>query len=164
MIVPGSCRNSCPETDKSVTHITFTQWKCADSTLYLNTTSVCAGIWTTDLFVCAWKLFLMAYIYLPITVSGITAEQNSLPLYHRVSPLAVTMANPFARLMSGRNTALMLAGVGAGALASGYMITDGSAVAHAEKRRLFPPRWIPVQTYRIKLMCCVIDVILDSVK
>uniref|UniRef100_A0A8C6TGX2 Creatine kinase, mitochondrial 2b (sarcomeric) n=1 Tax=Neogobius melanostomus TaxID=47308 RepID=A0A8C6TGX2_9GOBI len=49
------------------------------------------------------------------------------------------MANPLSRVMSGRNTALMLASVGAGALASGYMFTEGSAAAAAERRRLYPP-------------------------
>lgn len=48
------------------------------------------------------------------------------------------MANPFTRMMSGRNTVWMLASVGAGALASGYMLTEGSAAAAAERRRLYP--------------------------
>lgn len=49
------------------------------------------------------------------------------------------MANPFTRVMSGRNTALMLASMGAGVLASGYMFTESNATAAAERRRLYPP-------------------------
>uniref|UniRef100_A0A3B4AT19 Creatine kinase S-type, mitochondrial n=1 Tax=Periophthalmus magnuspinnatus TaxID=409849 RepID=A0A3B4AT19_9GOBI len=49
------------------------------------------------------------------------------------------MANSFARMMSGRNTAVMLASVGTGALVSGYLLTEGSSTAAAERRKLYPP-------------------------
>uniref|UniRef100_A0A3P8TRY3 Creatine kinase S-type, mitochondrial n=1 Tax=Amphiprion percula TaxID=161767 RepID=A0A3P8TRY3_AMPPE len=45
------------------------------------------------------------------------------------------MANSFTRMMTGRNTAVMLA-VGAGSLASGYLLTESAAAA--ERRRLYP--------------------------
>ncbi|CAG07812.1 unnamed protein product [Tetraodon nigroviridis] len=46
------------------------------------------------------------------------------------------MASPFARVMSGRNKAVMLASVGAGALTSAYLLSDSSMAA--ERRRLYP--------------------------
>lgn len=48
------------------------------------------------------------------------------------------MASPFARVMSGRNKAVMLASVGAGALTSAYLLSDSTIAA--EKRRLYPAR------------------------
>ncbi|XP_053276854.1 creatine kinase U-type, mitochondrial [Pleuronectes platessa] len=48
------------------------------------------------------------------------------------------MANSFTRMMSGRSTAVLLASIGAGTLASGYLLCDSSAAA-AERRRLYPP-------------------------
>lgn len=48
------------------------------------------------------------------------------------------MANPFVRAMSGRNKAVMLASVGAGALTSAYLLGDSTMAA--EKRRLYPAR------------------------
>ncbi|KAK7934463.1 hypothetical protein WMY93_005359 [Mugilogobius chulae] len=53
--------------------------------------------------------------------------------------LRVTMANPFTRMMSCRNTAVMLASVGAGALVTGYKLTESSATAATERKRLYPP-------------------------
>lgn len=51
------------------------------------------------------------------------------------------MANSFTRIMSGRNTAVILASIGAGTLASGYVLSDNTAaVAAAERTRLYPPR------------------------
>ncbi|KAG7490051.1 SEC14 2 [Solea senegalensis] len=55
------------------------------------------------------------------------------------NPDQVTMAQSFTRLLSGRNTAVMLTGIGAGTLACGYLLSDGTAAA--ERRRMFPPRW-----------------------
>ncbi|XP_031161764.1 creatine kinase U-type, mitochondrial-like isoform X2 [Sander lucioperca] len=50
------------------------------------------------------------------------------------------MANSFTRIMSGRNTAVILASIGAGTLASGYVLSDNTAaVAAAERTRLYPP-------------------------
>lgn len=48
------------------------------------------------------------------------------------------MASPFARMMSGRNKAVMLASVGAGALTSAYLLSDSTIAA--ERRRLYPAR------------------------
>ncbi|KAK5870960.1 hypothetical protein PBY51_003864 [Eleginops maclovinus] len=47
------------------------------------------------------------------------------------------MANSFTRMMSGRNTAVILASVGAGTLTSGYFLCDNTAAA--ERRKLYPP-------------------------
>uniref|UniRef100_A0A665T8L6 Creatine kinase S-type, mitochondrial n=1 Tax=Echeneis naucrates TaxID=173247 RepID=A0A665T8L6_ECHNA len=47
------------------------------------------------------------------------------------------MANSFTRMVSGRNTAVVLASIGAGTLASGYLLSD--ATAAAERSRLYPP-------------------------
>ncbi|XP_034728374.1 creatine kinase U-type, mitochondrial-like [Etheostoma cragini] len=51
------------------------------------------------------------------------------------------MANSFTRIMSGRNTAVILASIGAGTLASGYIFSDNTAAAAAaaERTRLYPP-------------------------
>ncbi|XP_077943269.1 creatine kinase U-type, mitochondrial isoform X2 [Gasterosteus aculeatus] len=49
-----------------------------------------------------------------------------------------TMANSFTRMMSGRHTAVILASIGAGTLASGYLLSD-HIVAAAERTRLYPP-------------------------
>lgn len=45
-------------------------------------------------------------------------------------------------MMSGRNTAVILASVGAGTLASGYLLSDSTAAA--ERRKLYPPRYVYV--------------------
>lgn len=50
------------------------------------------------------------------------------------------MANSFTRMMSGRHTAVILASIGAGTLASGYLLSD-HIVAAAERTRLYPPRY-----------------------
>ncbi|XP_029295378.1 creatine kinase U-type, mitochondrial-like [Cottoperca gobio] len=50
------------------------------------------------------------------------------------------MANSFTRMMSGRNTAVILASVGAGTLTTGYLLSDNiAAAAAAERRKLYPP-------------------------
>ncbi|KAG9353584.1 hypothetical protein JZ751_011704 [Albula glossodonta] len=47
------------------------------------------------------------------------------------------MASSFTRMISGRNTAMVLASLGAGTLAAGYAMTDTAAAE--EKRKLYPP-------------------------
>ncbi|XP_036384558.1 creatine kinase S-type, mitochondrial-like [Megalops cyprinoides] len=47
------------------------------------------------------------------------------------------MASSFTRILSGRNTAVLLASLGAGTLATGYALSD-SAVAE-DRRKLYPP-------------------------
>uniref|UniRef100_A0A8C4Z658 Creatine kinase S-type, mitochondrial n=2 Tax=Gadus morhua TaxID=8049 RepID=A0A8C4Z658_GADMO len=49
----------------------------------------------------------------------------------------VTMATQFTRMLAGRNTAVVLASLGAGTLATGYLLTDSTAAA--ERRVLYPP-------------------------
>lgn len=58
------------------------------------------------------------------------------------NPDHVTMANSFTRMMSGRNKAVMLASIGAGTLASAYVFSDSTAAA--ERKRLYPPRYMCV--------------------
>lgn len=50
------------------------------------------------------------------------------------------MASTFSRMLSGRTTAMLVASVGAGTLASGYLMNE-SGVSAAERRKLYPPRW-----------------------
>ncbi|TNN47378.1 Creatine kinase S-type, mitochondrial [Liparis tanakae] len=55
------------------------------------------------------------------------------------------MASSFTRMLSGRHTAVILASIGAGTLASGYLLGD-HVVAAAERTRLYPPRYPPTIT------------------
>ncbi|XP_046698142.1 creatine kinase S-type, mitochondrial isoform X2 [Silurus meridionalis] len=48
------------------------------------------------------------------------------------------MASPFTRMLSSRTTAMLMASVGAGTLASGYLMND-SGVSAAERKKLYPP-------------------------
>ncbi|KAG9354366.1 hypothetical protein JZ751_001073 [Albula glossodonta] len=50
------------------------------------------------------------------------------------------MASSFTRMMSSRNTAVMLASLGAGTLASGYLLSDSAntPLAAAEKKKMYP--------------------------
>uniref|UniRef100_A0A3Q3KFC5 Creatine kinase S-type, mitochondrial n=1 Tax=Monopterus albus TaxID=43700 RepID=A0A3Q3KFC5_MONAL len=47
------------------------------------------------------------------------------------------MATSFTRMISGRNEGMILAGMGAGTLASGYLLSDSSTAA--ERRKFYPP-------------------------
>lgn len=49
------------------------------------------------------------------------------------------MASSFTRLISGRNTAVLLASLGAGTAATGFLWSDSSLAAEA-KKKLYPPR------------------------
>lgn len=49
------------------------------------------------------------------------------------------MASSFTRLISGRNTAALLASLGAGTVATGFLLSDSSLAAEA-KKKLYPPR------------------------
>ncbi len=51
------------------------------------------------------------------------------------------MASMFTRVLSGRNTAVIMAGLGAGTLVSSYIRTE-SGVFAGEKKKLYPPRWV----------------------
>lgn len=50
------------------------------------------------------------------------------------------MATSFTRMMSGRNTAVLLASLGAGTMATGYLMTDSNILSAEERRKLYPPR------------------------
>lgn len=49
------------------------------------------------------------------------------------------MANSFTRLISGRNTAVLLASLGAGTMATGLLLSENNLAAEA-KKKLYPPR------------------------
>lgn len=59
--------------------------------------------------------------------------------FSRRYPKAASMANSFTRVMCGRNKAVMMASLGAGTLASAYLLSDGAAAA--ERKKLYPPRF-----------------------
>ncbi|XP_016356549.1 creatine kinase S-type, mitochondrial [Sinocyclocheilus anshuiensis] len=49
------------------------------------------------------------------------------------------MASMFTRVLSGRNTAVIMAGLGAGTLVSSYIMMIESGVSAGEKKKLYPP-------------------------
>uniref|UniRef100_A0A3Q2YMJ2 Creatine kinase S-type, mitochondrial n=1 Tax=Hippocampus comes TaxID=109280 RepID=A0A3Q2YMJ2_HIPCM len=48
------------------------------------------------------------------------------------------MANSFARLMLGRNTAALLATMGVGTMSAGFLLSDGSSLAAEARKKLYP--------------------------
>ncbi|KAF4108491.1 creatine kinase, mitochondrial 2a (sarcomeric) [Onychostoma macrolepis] len=49
------------------------------------------------------------------------------------------MASSFAKVMSSRTTGLLMASLGAGAVATGYLLNDNAAVVAEQRRKLYPP-------------------------
>ncbi|KAF6714748.1 Creatine kinase S-type, mitochondrial [Oryzias melastigma] len=49
------------------------------------------------------------------------------------------MASSFSRLMSGRNAAALLAGLGAGTMATGFLGSENGSLVAEAKRKLYPP-------------------------
>ncbi|XP_061589981.1 creatine kinase, mitochondrial 2a (sarcomeric) isoform X1 [Cololabis saira] len=49
------------------------------------------------------------------------------------------MANSFRRLVSGRNTAMLMASLGAGTLATGFLLNENSSLLADTKKKLYPP-------------------------
>uniref|UniRef100_A0A672SGE4 Creatine kinase S-type, mitochondrial n=1 Tax=Sinocyclocheilus grahami TaxID=75366 RepID=A0A672SGE4_SINGR len=49
------------------------------------------------------------------------------------------MASSFAKVMSSRTTGLLMASLGAGAVATGYLMSDNAAVSADQRRKLYPP-------------------------
>ncbi|XP_072515754.1 creatine kinase, mitochondrial 2a (sarcomeric) [Salminus brasiliensis] len=49
------------------------------------------------------------------------------------------MASSFTKLLTGRNTSLLLASLGAGTIAAGYLMRENAKISAAEKRKLYPP-------------------------
>nr|XP_029137453.1 creatine kinase U-type, mitochondrial-like isoform X1 [Labrus bergylta] len=49
------------------------------------------------------------------------------------------MAGPFTRLISGRNTAVLLASLGAGTMATGFLMTENNSLVAEAKKMLYPP-------------------------
>ncbi|KTF84183.1 hypothetical protein cypCar_00037431 [Cyprinus carpio] len=49
------------------------------------------------------------------------------------------MASSFAKVMSSRTTGLLMASLGAGAVATGYLMSDNAAASADQRRKLYPP-------------------------
>ncbi|XP_016398227.1 creatine kinase S-type, mitochondrial-like isoform X1 [Sinocyclocheilus rhinocerous] len=49
------------------------------------------------------------------------------------------MASSFAKVMSSRTTGLLMASLGAGVVATGYLMSDNAAVSADQRRKLYPP-------------------------
>ncbi len=49
---------------------------------------------------------------------------------------AVKMASSFTKVMSSRTTGLLMASLGAGAVATGYLMSDNAAVSADQRRKL----------------------------
>ncbi|KAL7846712.1 hypothetical protein SRHO_G00216920 [Serrasalmus rhombeus] len=49
------------------------------------------------------------------------------------------MASTFTKLLTSRNTSLLLASLGAGTIAAGYLMRENARISAAEKRKLYPP-------------------------
>ncbi|XP_024918290.1 creatine kinase, mitochondrial 2a (sarcomeric) isoform X1 [Cynoglossus semilaevis] len=49
------------------------------------------------------------------------------------------MASSFTRLISGRNSAVLLASLGVGTIASGYLLSENSSLVADAKNKLYPP-------------------------
>ncbi|XP_043087584.1 creatine kinase, mitochondrial 2a (sarcomeric) [Puntigrus tetrazona] len=49
------------------------------------------------------------------------------------------MASSFAKVMSSRTTGLLMASLGAGAVATGYLLSDNAAISADQRRKLYPP-------------------------
>lgn len=54
------------------------------------------------------------------------------------NPASRKMASSFTRLISKRNTAVLLAGLGAGT--AGFLLSENSSLAAEAKKKLYPPR------------------------
>lgn len=50
------------------------------------------------------------------------------------------MAGSFQRLISGRGTGVLLAGLGAGTVAIGVMLNEKGSLAAEAKNKMYPPR------------------------
>lgn len=51
------------------------------------------------------------------------------------------MASSFTKLLTSRNTSLLLASLGAGTIAAGFLMRDNLKISAAERRKLYPPRY-----------------------
>ncbi|XP_076159192.1 creatine kinase, mitochondrial 2a (sarcomeric) [Alosa pseudoharengus] len=49
------------------------------------------------------------------------------------------MASTFTKMLSGRNTAVLLASLGVGTAATGYMLSDNAALSARDRSKLYPP-------------------------
>ncbi|ROL55017.1 Creatine kinase S-type, mitochondrial [Anabarilius grahami] len=56
-----------------------------------------------------------------------------------VTEETLQMASSFAKMMSSRTTGLLMASLGAGAVATGYLLSDSAAISAEQRRKLYPP-------------------------
>ncbi|XP_051972606.1 creatine kinase, mitochondrial 2a (sarcomeric) [Xyrauchen texanus] len=49
------------------------------------------------------------------------------------------MASTFTKMLSGRTTGLLIASLGAGAMATGYLMSDSATISAEQRRKLYPP-------------------------
>lgn len=50
------------------------------------------------------------------------------------------MASSFTRFISGRNAAVLLASLGAGTMATGFLLGESGSLAAEGRTKLYPPR------------------------
>lgn len=81
-----------------------------------------------NLYLVSLSLFLPLPLSLPPPVDLILTFEPS------------KMAFSFTRMMSSRNTATLLASLGAGTMATCYLMTDSNILSAEERRKLYPPR------------------------
>lgn len=53
------------------------------------------------------------------------------------------MASTFTKMISGRTAGFLLASLGAGAAATGYLMSDSAAISAEARKKLYPPRYLP---------------------
>ncbi|KAM7368528.1 hypothetical protein PAMP_012862 [Pampus punctatissimus] len=72
-----------------------------------------------------------------------TRRQSSFSTDHLLRtqsyPTSRKMASSFTRLISGRNTAVLLASLGAGTMATGFLLSENNSLAAEMKKKLYPP-------------------------
>uniref|UniRef100_A0AAR2IRR7 Creatine kinase S-type, mitochondrial n=2 Tax=Pygocentrus nattereri TaxID=42514 RepID=A0AAR2IRR7_PYGNA len=75
--------------------------------------------------------------------SGQSTDKSPLKVSHIVLSIpfnnTVTMASTFTKLLTSRNTSLLLASLGASTIAAGYLMRENARISAAEKRKLYPP-------------------------
>ncbi|XP_051539167.1 creatine kinase S-type, mitochondrial-like isoform X1 [Myxocyprinus asiaticus] len=49
------------------------------------------------------------------------------------------MASTFTKMLSGRTTGLLIASLGAGAMATGYLMSESATISAEQRRKLYPP-------------------------
>ena len=96
-------------------------------------------------------ILLALYLLIKVSVKGMHVNNVFIDMsslwYFQLKPLwRITMAS-FTKMLSGRNTAVLLASLGAGTVATGYMLSDNAALSAKERTKLYPPRWMQTHTH-----------------